>query len=95
MDEQGTTVVLGVYSAVAVPSVVFTLIALWNREHWIRQLRILAAAPYLIHGVVSVHLFHGIRQSAELAYATDLLISVGIKACIVGSIWQIMEALKD
>lgn len=83
MDDEGIEIVLGVYSAASLPSVISTFIALKKKKQWIGRLRVLAAAPYLIHGIVSIHLFHGIRQDPELAYATNLLVSVGIKACVV------------
>jgi hypothetical protein len=83
MDDERIRIVLGVYSAASLPSVIFTFVALLKKKQWIGRLRVLAAAPYLIHGIVSVHLFHSIRQDPELAYATNLLVSVGIKACVV------------
>jgi hypothetical protein len=85
MDEDGIIVVLVFYCLTSLHLVPFTLIALRKKKQWIGRLRVLATAPYLIHGVVAVHLFDGIRKSSSLAHETDLLFSTGIKACIVSS----------
>ncbi|KAK4095978.1 hypothetical protein N658DRAFT_528068 [Parathielavia hyrcaniae] len=94
MDIISICAVLGVYSLVSIPIWYFTFVGLCKRKQWVWPLRLWSAPAYLIHGIVSVHLFHGIRQDPRLAYATYLLASTGIKACmgILLPVWNITLA---